>query len=231
MIIKVCGMRDADNIRDVARLGIDWLGLVFCANSPRFVRQISSHAGMIPDYGSFNQHLKLDEMQTFPYRNIRMCGVFADDMPQNIVTRVVNYHLDLVQLDGRESPVMIDNLRRTLDPDIRSGIQIVKTLTLSSRTDLHKYKDYAGIADYLLFDIPSAGTEESSRLFDWNILNDYDGEVPFLVGGNIGWEDIRFIRSITHPRWAGVNVSSRFETEPAVKDVERLGAFVKALRT
>ena len=61
-------------------------------------------------------------------RKVLRVGIFADDMPQNIVTRVYNYRLDVVWLKGAESQVMIDNLRRTLDPDIRPGIQIVKEL-------------------------------------------------------------------------------------------------------
>ena len=129
MIIKVCGMREADNIRAVEQLGIDWIGLVFCPSSPRYVQHVSSRAGIIPDYSSLSE----DVISASPAKRV---GVFVDDMPQNIVTAVVNYHLDIVQLHGSESPVMIDNLRRTIDPDIHQGIKVMKAIALSTVDDL-----------------------------------------------------------------------------------------------
>ena len=113
MLIKVCGMRDADNIKAVAALDIDLMGFIFYPQSPRYVKMISSRAGIIPDYSE--ERLKAGGMpQTRPEGTprVRKVGVFVDDMPQNIITRVYNYGLDYIQLHGDESPVMIDNLRR-----------------------------------------------------------------------------------------------------------------------
>ena len=113
-------MRDAHNIHEVSQLGIDWVGLDFLPKSERYVSQISSCAGIIPDYGTLSALSEHESSQQ--QQRPTLCGVFADDMPQNIVTRVVNFNLDIVQLNGEESMVMIDNLRRTLDPDIHAGI-------------------------------------------------------------------------------------------------------------
>lgn len=223
-------MREADNIRDVAQLGIDWLGLDFRPGSPRFVRQVSSRAGIIPDYGCFGKILKPGEEQGALCGKVRMCGVFADDMPQNIITRVVNYSLDMVQLNGSESGVMIDNLRRTLDPDIRPGILIVKTLPLSSEADLAKCREYTGHADYFLFEVKASATLDSREAADWRLLEAYEGDVPFLLGGSIGPEDAETIRSLSHPRFVGVDVNAGFEVGPAVKNLETLVPFVQALR-
>lgn len=220
MIIKVCGMRDADNIREVKALDIDWMGFIFWQDSPRYVQQISSRAGIIPDYSS------LKELETLPKR----VGVFVDDMPQNIVTRVVNYELDMVQLHGSESPVMIDNLRRTLDPDIHPGIQIMKALSISSKEDLNRYHEYVGHVDYFLFDTKTPLVGGSGEQFDWNILEDYDGDVPFLLSGGIGPDDVARLKAFHHPQMIGVDLNSRFETAPAVKDVEKLRTFVNELR-
>lgn len=213
-------MRDADNIRAVKESGVDWMGFIFWPDSPRYVQQISSRAGIIPDYSS------LTDLDTLPKR----VGVFVDDMPQNIVTRVVNYQLDIVQLHGNESPVMIDNLRRTLDPDIRPGIEIMKALSISSAEDLQRYHDYVGHVDYFLFDTKTPLVGGSGKQFDWSVLDGYDGDVPFLLSGGIGPDDVERVKSLSHPKLLGIDLNSRFETAPAMKDVELLRQFVAAVR-
>ena len=214
-------MRDARNIHEVSQLGIDWIGLDFIPNSERYVSQIASCAGIIPDYSSLSDLSsdKLSQQKEGPV----LCGVFADDMPQNIVTRVVNFDLDIVQLNGEESMVMIDNLRRTLDPDIHAGIKIMKRLVITKREDIEKYKEYAEGVDYFLFDI-------QDNLKDWSILEAYDGKVPFLVSGNIGAEDIDKIKSFSHPQFYGISVNEKFETAPAVKDVALLKDFLEKIK-
>ena len=113
-------MRDADNIRDISALGVDMIGLIFYPPSPRYVQQFSSGAGIIPDYAP--------DMGKTPLR----VGVFVDDMPQNIVTRVYNYKLDYIQLHGNEPRETLENLRATIDPDINPKIKIIKELPTSS---------------------------------------------------------------------------------------------------
>ena len=214
-------MRDAHNIHEVSQLGIDWIGLDFIPNSERYVSQIASCAGIIPDYSSLSDLSsdKLSQQKKGPV----LCGVFADDMPQNIVTRVVNFNLDIVQLNGEESMVMIDNLRRTLDPDIHAGIKIMKRIVITKREDIEKYKEYAEEVDYFLFDI-------QENLKDWSILEAYDGKVPFLVSGNIGTEDIEKIKGFSHPKFYGISVNEKFETAPAVKDVALLKDFLEKVK-
>ena len=214
-------MRDARNIHEVSQLGIDWVGLDFRSKSERYVSQIASCAGIIPDYSSLSDFLSHEVVkhQQVPL----LCGVFADDMPQNIVTRVVNYNLDVVQLDGEESLVMIDNLRRTLDPDIHAGIKIMKRIAVSGSEDIEKYKQFAEGVDYFLFDIQSV-------LADWSVLEAYDGVVPFFVSGAIGAEDTDRIKSFSHPLFYGISVNEKFETAPAVKDVALLKNFLEKIR-
>ena len=214
-------MRDARNIHEVSQLGIDWIGLDFIPNSERYVSQIASCAGIIPDYSSLSDLSsdKLSQQKKGPV----LCGVFADDMPQNIVTRVVNFNLDVVQLNGDESSVMIDNLRRTLDPDIHAGIKIMKRLVITKREDIENYKEYAEGVDYFLFDV-------QDNLKDWSILEAYDGKVPFLVSGNIGAEDIEKIKGLSHPLFYGISVNEKFESAPAVKDVALLKDFLEKIK-
>lgn len=214
-------MRDAHNIHEVSQLGIDWIGLDFQAKSERYVSQISSCAGIIPDYSSLSD-LSSNEPSQQSKRPI-LCGVFADDMPQNIVTRVFNFKLDIVQLNGEESMVMVNNLRHTLDPDIHAGIKIMKRLVITKREDIEKHKEYEDGIDYFLFDI-------QNNLNDWSVLKAYDGKVPFLVSGNIGTEEADEIKRFTHPQFYGISINEKFETAPAVKDVILLKDFLEKIR-
>ena len=223
MVIKVCGMRDARNIREVSQLGIDMIGMVFYPKSPRYVEMQSSHAGIIPDYVKEDINIKSSKT---PAR----VGVFVDDMVQNIVTRVVNYHLDYVQLHGNEPREMCENLRLTLDPDIRPGIKIIKAISVSDASDIQKYKEYVGAVDLFLFDTKCKTVGGSGQQFDWLVLEQYDGEIPFLLSGGIGPEDASRLHAFHHPKCIGIDLNSRFEIEPGVKDVEKLKGFLNAMQ-
>ena len=223
MVIKVCGMRDAQNIREVSQLGVDMIGMIFYPKSPRYVEMQSSHAGIIPDYVKEDINIKSAKS---PAR----VGVFVDDMVQNIVTRVVNYHLDYVQLHGNEPREMCENLRLTLDPDIRPGIKIIKAISVSDALDIQKYKEYVGAVDLFLFDTKCKTVGGSGQQFDWQVLEQYDGEVPFLLSGGIGPEDASRLHAFHHPKCIGIDLNSRFEIEPGVKDVEKLKGFLNEIQ-
>ena len=207
-------MRDADNIRDISALGVDMIGLIFYPPSPRYVQQFSSGAGIIPDYAP--------DMGKTPLR----VGVFVDDMPQNIVTRVYNYKLDYIQLHGNEPRETLENLRATIDPDINPNIKIIKAISVSSAEDIKKYKDYVGAADLFLFDTKCKTVGGSGEQFDWQVLQAYDGDVPFLLSGGIGPDDAERIKNFHHPKCIGIDLNSKFEIEPALKDVEKLKQFL-----
>lgn len=207
-------MRDADNIRDISALGVDMIGLIFYPPSPRYVQQFSSGAGIIPDYAP--------DMGKTPLR----VGVFIDDMPQNIVTRVYNYKLDYIQLHGNEPRETLENLRATIDPDIKPKIKIIKAISVSSAEDIKKYKEYVGAADLFLFDTKCKTVGGSGEQFDWQVLQAYDGDVPFLLSGGIGPDDAERIKNFHHPKCIGIDLNSKFEIEPALKDVEKLKQFL-----
>lgn len=211
-------MRDADNIRDISALGVDMIGLIFYPPSPRYVQQFSSGAGIIPDYAP--------DMGKTPLR----VGVFVDDMPQNIVTRVYNYKLDYIQLHGNEPRETLENLRATIDPDIKPKVKIIKAISVSSAEDIKKYKEYVGAADLFLFDTECKTVGGSGEQFDWQVLEQYDGETPFLLSGGIGPDDAERVKSFHHPQCIGIDLNSKFEIEPALKDVEKLKDFLEKLR-
>ena len=228
-------MRDAQNIREVSQLGVDMIGMIFYPKSPRYVEMQSSHAGIIPDYakediGASDSSGSSSESVSTSAKSPARVGVFVDDMVQNIVTRVVNYHLDYVQLHGNEPREMCENLRLTLDPDIRPGIKIIKAISVSDASGIQKYKEYVGTVDLFLFDTKCKTVGGSGQQFDWQVLEQYDGEVPFLLSGGIGPEDASRLHAFHHPKCIGIDLNSRFEIEPGVKDVEKLKGFLNAMQ-
>jgi phosphoribosylanthranilate isomerase len=222
MIIKVCGMRDGENIRQVSELGIDWLGLIFWPQSPRYVSMVPTHAGIIPDRAApGSEHTG---------SSIKKVGVFVDDSAQNIITRVINYRLNLIQLHGHESPVLINNLRATFSDGMQKELEIIKAISISSADDLLACKQYEECVDYFLFDTKCQSKGGSGKQFDWSVLEQYSGSKPFLLSGGIGPEDSERIKAFSHPMMAGIDLNSRFETGPAQKDVAALAGFIRQLR-
>ena len=232
MIIKVCGMRETENIREVAELGIDMMGFIFWRESPRFVKMISAQAGIIPDYSE--ERLRKMRKSPEPTAPIvsrpQRVGVFVDEMPQSIVTRVYNYELDFVQLHGNESAVMIENLKRTLIPDIAPDIKIIKALSIREKDDVKRWREYEGVADMLLFDTKCKTVGGSGEQFDWSVIEAYDGNIPFLLSGGIGPDDAERVLSFRHPQFAGIDLNSRFEISPALKNVDLLKTFIQTIR-
>lgn len=237
MIIKVCGMTNAENIAAVEQLGVDIIGMVFYPKSPRFVKMINSRAGLMPDYSRERlNHLRSTlgkdsaTQQETPQKRTPRAGVFVDDMPQNIITRVYNYQLDYIQLHGEESRICCENLRRTIDPDIHEGIRIIKAIPVAEAADIDRWKEYQGAVDMLLFDTRCKCVGGSGNSFDWSLLDHYDGDVPFLLSGGIGPGDEERILSIRHPQFAGIDLNSRFENQPGVKDIALLRNFIQNIR-
>jgi phosphoribosylanthranilate isomerase len=225
-------MRETENIRQVAALGVDMMGFIFWPESQRFVKMISAQAGIIPDYSEERLRKMRNKTQASASAENRpkRVGVFVDEMPQSIVTRVYNYELDFVQLHGNESAVMIENLKRTLIPDIAPDIKIIKALSIREKDDVKRWREYEGAADMLLFDTKCKTVGGSGEQFDWSVLEAYDGNIPFLLSGGIGPEDAERVLKFSHPQFVGIDLNSRFEISPAVKDVEKLKTFIQTIR-
>ena len=221
MQIKTYTLHEGDDLQSIVASGADHVLLDFRPSSPNFLTMISTHAGIIPDRGSLSTLTD----SCLPQR----VGVFVDEMPQNVITRVVNFQLNLIQLHGHETPTYIRNLRRTLDPDISPGIRFIKAISVSSRDDIAANKDYADCVDYFLFDTKCKTVGGSGEQFDWSVLEAYDGDIPFLLSGGIGPDDAERVRNFHHPQCIGIDLNSRFESEPGFKDVAALRQFINQL--
>ena len=216
-------MRDADNIRAVAALDIDFLGFIFYPKSPRYTPKAIPEAELIADTATTARH---DDIEC---RKPQRVGVFVDEMPQTIITHIHNDQLGYVQLHGHELPEMIDHLKRAVISDNHHSLKVIKAFSISKPDDLLQTKAYEGIADLFLFDTPTESYGGSGKI-DWQMLQAYDGHTPFLLSGGIGPEDIDRIHKFEHPQCIGIDLNSRFETAPGIKDVEALRRFTENLR-
>lgn len=197
MIVKVCGMVHARNIRDVEAAGADWMGFICYPRSPRC---LSGVPACMP-------------------RRARRVGVFVDEAVGTILSRVRELGLDTVQLHGAEPPALCGLLRA-------QGLRVVKAFALRAPDDVAAVRDYASVCDYFLFDTPCAGHGGSGRTFDWSLLSAYEGDVPFLLSGGLRPESLQALSRFAHPRWAGIDLNSGFETSPGVKDAAALADFI-----
>ncbi len=200
MKIKVCGMREAENIREVEALGIDMMGFIFWPKSSRYVSQR-------PDY--------------LPTKCKRV-GVFVDEDPEQVKRLAAEYRLDYIQLHGHETPEVISYLRTPALPHPR----ILKAFNISTAEDLLQTQPYEGLVDGFLFDAKGKSVGGNGEKFNWNVLDAYQGNTPFLLSGGIGPDDAERVNAFYHPKCIGIDLNSRFELAPGLKDVNALRRFV-----
>ena len=197
-------MREAENIREVEALGIDLMGFIFWPKSSRYV---SERPAYLPT-------------------QCKRVGVFVDASIEEIMQKVQDYALDAIQLHGHESPDYI----RQLSSVCGDSIATIKAFNIATTADLEATKPYEGIVDYFLFDTKGKMVGGNGEKFDWSVLKSYTGKTPFLLSGGIGSDDAERVKAFNHPKCIGIDLNSRFELYPAVKDVEKLKEFIKQIR-
>ena len=199
MVYKVCGMRNAENIREVSALGIDLMGFIFWPKSSRYVAESPSY---LPT-------------------DCKRVGVFVDATLEDIRQHIHDYQLDIVQLHGHESPEFAKALKPAM---------IIKAFNIATAEDLAQTIPYEGIVDFFLFDTKAQLPGGSGEQFDWSVLSQYEGTTPFLLSGGIGPDDAERIKAFHHERCIGIDLNSRFELAPALKDVHQLKEFLKKVK-
>ena len=204
MIIKVCGMREANNIRNVEQLNIDWMGFIFYGGSSRYVATRPSH---LPS-------------------QCKRVGVFVNSNADDIMSKTRTYGLDIVQLHGRETPGFCKMMRSELP----SGTILIKAIQINDKEDFIKADAFSPYIDYFLFETRSDNYGGSGQKFDWELLNHYNSDKPFILTGGIGPSDAQSILNIHNPHFAGIDLNSGFEIRPAFKDVKLLKDFIYQIR-
>ena len=209
-------MRDAENIREVERLGIDMMGFICWPRSPRYVSEVPAY---LPQ--------------------CERVGVFVNPSLDEIQKQIEAFEFSYIQLHGSESPEFCKEVRE------KTGCKVIKAISiqtpsnsplkgenkcLTKENSLPLWEGWGGSADLFLFDTKCSTIGGSGKKFSWDILSDYRGPLPFLLSGGIGPEDAERLSKWHHPKCLGFDINSRFELEPGIKDTEKIKTFINTIR-
>jgi len=199
-------MRDPENILGVVAALPDYLGFIFYPESKRF-------AGFeyLPEI-----------LLVFP-DPVKKVGVFVDETPEKVHEIVKNWRLDVVQFHGQETPEYCLKIKD-------SGITVFKAFSIDEKFDFRILNAYSGVCDCFLFDTKGQLPGGTGRKFNWQLLGNYTGDVPFFLSGGIGPDDLEAVQSFSHSQLYGIDINSGFEISPALKDVEKVKCFISAIR-
>jgi len=205
--IKVCGMRYPENISGVVATMPDFIGFIFYPKSKRFV-------GM---------DLSVDVLDLIP-QTVKKVGVFVNESQLKVIKICQDLNINIVQLHGWESPEYCKNI-------LESGITVFKAFSVDEYFDFDKLKAYTTVCNYFLFDTKGILPGGSGLKFNWQLLDNYIGEVPFFLSGGIGPEDVEAVLKLMHPMMFGIDINSGFEVSPALKDVSKVNKFITKIRS
>ncbi len=206
MEIKVCGMRDPENIRELLdQVKPDWMGLIFYSKSPRFVSDQSAH-----------------QIAEFPVKKV---GVFVNEEEEQILKKILEFDLSAVQLHGDESPEFVESLSK------RTSVEIWKVISVKGQIDWQSFESYLPFVNKFLFDTSTSVHGGSGQKFDWSILETYPFDKAFLLSGGLEEDSFGEILALVEklPQLQGVDLNSKFEDVPGVKNVGRLKKFKEKL--
>lgn len=204
--IKICGMREPENILGVANLKPDLMGFIFYPGSPRYA----------------GETLKPENLICLP-EQIKRVGVFVNSDSEKIAGAILRYSLDIVQLHGNESPEMCGRLTE-------KGISVIKAFNITEDSDFEACEMYTNCTKYFLFDTFTSKYGGSGKKFNWELLEKYNLVHPFFLSGGIAQGDISKIQKITNPAFYGIDLNSRFEVKPGLKNITMLKEFISGIR-
>lgn len=196
MKIKVCGLKHAENIKSVAALNPDFMGFIFYKNSPRFIGDVDDEA-----------------LNNIP-ADIGKTAVFVNEAAENIHELLDNHHFNVIQLHGDEGPDFCGSFR--------AKVKVIKAFGVTAYFDFGQLKDYINKVDFFLFDAKTDVYGGSGNTFDWSVLDKYNFDVPFFLSGGVSPGNIEEVKNISHPQLYGIDLNSRFEDSPGIKNIVQL---------
>jgi phosphoribosylanthranilate isomerase len=205
MKIKVCGMKNPENIKAVAQLQPDYMGFICYNLSPRYMAALPT-----------------DVLEMLP-PSICKTGVFVNEEIDTIKSLINKFGFTAVQLHGSESPAFCDSLR--------GKVTVLKAFGVDDSFDFNRLQPYAGHVDYLMFDTKTVNHGGSGQAFNWDVIQQYTLDIPFFICGGLGPDNLKKVKQIKHPALYGVDLNSRFETEPGMKDIKQLQQAFNTIRT
>jgi phosphoribosylanthranilate isomerase len=205
MLVKVCGLNSTENIASLPLALIDWLGFIFYEKSSRMV--------------TFNPEEQFFEVT----QNHKRVGVFVNAPLTTILSNVKQYGLHVIQLHGQEPIEHCEYLKH-------NGLQVVKVVSVNENTNFQPFEKYESLVDYFLFDTKSILHGGTGKKFNWNILKKYTLQTPFILSGGIGPDDSEKIKQLELAKCVGIDINSRFETAPGLKDAAQIQPFLKSIK-
>lgn len=202
MKIKVCGLKMPENIKAIAALHPDYMGFIFYERSPRCIG--------VPTDETF-KHIPA---------SIQKTAVFVNESAREIDALIEKYHFDAIQLHGDEDP--------DLAHSFRNKVKVIKAFGVDNAFNFEQLNKYVNKVDYFLFDTKTEKHGGSGKPFDWSVLNNYKLDIPFFLSGGIGPENLEQVLDLHHPQLYGVDLNSKFEDTPGVKNI---GHLTKAFET
>ncbi len=208
MNIKVCGITTLKQLQQLDGLEVDFAGLIFYKDSPRYMGdKLDAAAIKGSDF------------------DLKKVGVFVNPEMIDVLNAIDSYGLDVVQLHGSETPEMCD--------DLSSEVEVIKAFSIDNDSiNIDELvAPYDAVCDYYLFDNrPVTGMGGSGEKFDWKKIADNKIEKPFFLSGGIGPDDAKLVKAFKHPDYFGADLNSLFEKEPGIKDMAMVLKFMHALK-
>lgn len=202
--LKICGMTQAANIAAVAALQPDYMGFIFYQNSPRCIGRVSS------------------ELIKYVPSTIKTTGVFVNEKIESVKQYITLLNLKAVQLHGSESSAYCAELKQT-------SIEVIKAFGIDANFDFAQLNAYLNVVDYFLFDTQTPVHGGSGKVFDWNLLSNYHLEKPFFLSGGIDLIHVNDIKKMQKQWLYAIDINSKFEIEPGLKNVEKIKEFIQML--
>jgi len=191
-------MRVPENLSELIDLPIDFIGLIFYKKSKRFVSE------------------KLPELD---FKGKEKVGVFVNESIEFIKEKSEQFDFKTIQLHGKESPEFCEALKN-------ENFKIIKAFSVDDEFDFSQIKKYEPVCDYFLFDTKGKLPGGNGYTFDWKILKNYQGEVPFFLSGGINISHNNILKDLNFKQLYAIDLNSGFEIEPALKDIPLLKKFI-----
>lgn len=195
-------MREAANIAGVAELMPGYMGFIFYPASPRYISEVSA------------------ELLKYVPDSIKTTGVFVDEEIGKVKELIAKHRLKAVQLHGKEDVTYCRHLKST-------GVELIKAFGIHPGFDFTALEPYLPVVDYFLFDTQTEAHGGSGKIFDWQLLEKYPWPKPYFLSGGISLEHTAQIKEISDERLYAIDVNSRFELAPGLKDIAKLKSFFK----
>lgn len=204
--IKVCGMREKQNIHELIECSPDFIGFIFYTASQRYVGK------KVPK-----------EILSLLPSNIKKVGVFVNEDLTKLCGIVEENKLDYVRLHGTESPGYCRKVQE-------KGIKVIKVFSVDDDFTFTQQKMYRECADYFLFDTGTKNYGGSGEKFSWSIFRNNKVTKPFFLSGGIDLKDAEEIKSLDIPNLFAVDINSKFEIKPGLKNIKKVCEFISQIR-